>query len=104
LGSSISGNSEVFSTSSDVHLPQDEESEATCENKPVCDFDQETYDALFEAGYSTEEINAIVAPGSSHMDVTLDSELDNSDLNESLDELHDSEDDNEDNANDIYER
>ena len=36
-------------------------------------FDQEMYDALFEAGYSLEEINAVVAPRTSDMDTSLDS-------------------------------
>ena len=38
-------------------------------------FDQETHDALFEAGYSIDEINVIAASGSLNMNTSLDSEI-----------------------------
>jgi hypothetical protein len=60
--------------------------------------DQETQDALFEAGYTTEEINKIVTTGS----LDIDRSLDSTDVTLDSDELRGEDSENEDeNANDI---
>jgi hypothetical protein len=60
--------------------------------------DQETQDALFEAGYTIEEINEIVTTGTSDIDRSLDS----TNVTLDSDELHGEDSENEDeNAYDI---
>jgi hypothetical protein len=73
------------------------------ENTSDFDFDQETHDALFEAGYSIDEINEIVASKSLHTDTTNLGSI-NVDRTLDSDELHGDESDSEkenENANDI---
>ena len=97
-------NSDDFEETPTSSRDVQQDSEATCES--VCDFDQESYDALFEAGYTIEEINMVASRGQK-MDTTSDlSEV--SDDSENLDELLGVEDDggddydeDEDNANGI---
>ena len=98
--------SEIVDDEPLVHLqaPQNKDLEAplsiSVENEDpdgaenVCNFDQETYDALFEAGYTIEELAEIVASRSLNEDNTLD--LDNT----LSDELH-GETDNFDDANNV---
>ena len=73
--------------------------------EPSCPFDQEIYDALFEAGYSIEEINTIGAARSSNesINTSFDSHLDESLCSNESSGVSDCDDEKE-NANDILQK
>ena len=60
---------------------------STGDAENVCNFDQETYDALFEAGYSIEEIHEAVAPKFLNNEDMSDSEDSDSADSDSSDDL-----------------